>query len=614
MSDQRPARPWTGYAWSALAILGLALLALLAFMGAQSRLMGDDYVHFVIGRSLGPWETLQSWRESWNGSYSYYFLHGLIAPFAEVAPKITPAIIILLLTAGSYSLVHRGLGQLSLERYRTRMALALTACIAGVGIHAQVSPMSFYYFSASVRYLLPVALLVNFVAASLHCFALHSRMQLACATLAGTLLCFVIAGFSEIYLVFQFAFLLVAIAAAYLTLKGRKRRNALVIFGGGWSATLASLAVQISAPGVSIRRDNIREIVGEWDSTMASLVTRSIGETLALAFDAESFAAFLLMFCLGLFTMLVSVRPPETSTEANPNRASRHILYLGFLTQLAATPLIYSHTSDNPWLFGRYSPSYVTILAIHALFLSILALLLAAPDRFRLELARYRGGGAAPLLLTLLLVLALFALTQFRAIHWRALAYLVVSCSMLLIMITWRLLQLSSQRSVVVFLFCIVLASVLPTAAAIAPQLYTNLKVIPRTLTMWPFVVMFLGGVWGTLIGWQVRLGQGARHASGAAFTALRAFSYSAVLSLALLFIARNLQLAPSFAAVARGWDARQQYITEQREAGRQQVRIAPLAFDLPVYMKNIAPIQLTDADKYYGVDSLVPDNRLQEQ
>lgn len=100
--------------WTLAALPAFLPLAVFAYLGTFSRLIWDDYCVLGTGLALGPWENMLQWRASWNGSYSYYLLHGLIAPVDLVAVRLFPALIMLLWLVGlallAYKAISRGGG------------------------------------------------------------------------------------------------------------------------------------------------------------------------------------------------------------------------------------------------------------------------------------------------------------------------------------------------------------------------------------------------------------------------------------------------------------------------------------------------------------------------
>ncbi len=79
-----------------LVALAFAPVSLFAYLGHFSRLIADDYCHLALGNEHGAWGLILYTRESWNGSYSNYFLHGLLTPLDVAIPALLPPLIVVL--------------------------------------------------------------------------------------------------------------------------------------------------------------------------------------------------------------------------------------------------------------------------------------------------------------------------------------------------------------------------------------------------------------------------------------------------------------------------------------------------------------------------------------
>lgn len=111
-------------------------LVVFAYLGTFSRLINDDYCIFGAGLALGPWENMLYWRAFWNGSYSYYFFHGLIAPVGAVAVRIFPAFIILLWLFGLAFLACKVLSWAGVKQYRLPLALVFAGALVSATVNA----------------------------------------------------------------------------------------------------------------------------------------------------------------------------------------------------------------------------------------------------------------------------------------------------------------------------------------------------------------------------------------------------------------------------------------------------------------------------------------------
>ena len=597
--------------WLVLLMLSLAPLAVFTYLGSQSRLIGDDYWVFGAGRDLGPWESILKLRNTWTSTYSDFFLHSLVVPLRETAPRIMPAIIIIIWNFALACIVFQGLRLLKIGRHRLIIAVVFAAFIVGATVNGIISPLSVYYYWGAVKYLLPMALFTVYAAAALLLIPrIKSRRQVAVAALAGSLFCFINAGFSEMFLTYQLAFMTIALPALILFMRGRIRRVAFTFFGGGWLASFASFLIQLSAPGIANRHGYAQEILGTYTASVAELIIDSLAQTLRLTYDVDIFAGFVLLFFLGLYTTLSVYRPGKRSDDHEPIQITRAFLLFGFLAQLLFIPFIYSHTSDLPQVLGKYSYAYSIIFAINGGLLVGLGILLLYRQRINAWLAEKQSVADIIAVVTLLILLILFALTQIRPIYWKAFAFLFTSCHILLAMLAWLMAQKSLRRRLATFVFCVYGASLALNNAVILPEIYTHMRVIPRTLTMFPYCMVLLGLLWGVLLGYVLKQREGSCRSKTRRGNTLRLICFSAVMLISIVIVGRNAQLIPSFETFAREWDARQDHIIAERDSGKRVIAVSPLSFDLGTYMKQIKPFLIDPhAPVYYGVDAFIADD-----
>ena len=200
-------------------VVGIALMpaVLYAVLGQFSRMTSDDYVHLQRGLEFGPWANMLHWRDTWNGSYSYYFVHGLVARWDTLVPSLTAIFIIVTWSLGLGWLVWQILAFMEVKRYRSALAISLAALCVAASINAFYSPQSMYWFSASVRYTFPLAVFTVYLALMVVVAKrLRSNARLALSTLAAAAICFISAGFAETYLVYQLVFMSLMLTGLYV--------------------------------------------------------------------------------------------------------------------------------------------------------------------------------------------------------------------------------------------------------------------------------------------------------------------------------------------------------------------------------------------------------------
>ena len=364
--------------------------------------------------------------------------------------------------------------------------------------------------------------------------------------------------------------------------------------------------MQLTAPGIAIRRAHIESVVGVPKDSFLDLLTESIAQSFRIVYDAEVFAGFLLLLLIGLYAMLTSCQPVRAPTIPGAPPLTRPPLLIGLATQLLLIPLLYSHLSDNPQVLGRFSVSYATALTVNALLLVCFAALLVGRRRINRFFVIRRIAPSVIAVPLLLSVLGLFVMTQLRAIHWRALSYLLISAQILLFVTIWQLLG-SAERWKRLATICAPYGIfVAVNALVILSQLYNGQKLIPRSLTLVPYGMALNGLLWGLVLGYAVRQWNAACELRIKGWAALRWLSLFAAIALAISMAGRNAQLIGPFETFAREWDARQDHIIAQREQGLRMIVVEPMTFDMEGYLTQITPFHMvSDAARYYGVDAI---------
>ena len=427
--------------------LSLSPTLLFAFLGFHSRPMSDDYCHMRVGLDLGAWQGMLHWRQTWNGSYSDYFLHGLTAPLGRSVTSVAPAAIISLWLAGLAWINFRCLTWLNAAGWRRAMALGLASATVGASINAFFSLESIYWHAAATRYALPLALLTLYAGLTLeYASRRRSHRWSALALAAAFLLCFFAGGLSELHLTFQTAAMTLVLLSVVALVPKPARKPSLQMLSSGWLATLASLAVQLSAPGIGIRARKIATVTAPPNRDPLHMLSRSFDEAFQYLADDRSFAAFVMLLSASLFLMLAFYQPAERRRSRSPIPLARSPLLLGLLVQLLCLPLLWPHASDNPQFLGRYSAGYALALLVNATLVICASALLLGQARINRRLRAGSASGFAVPGVAVGVIILLFAMTQLRSVHWRAATYFFISCLLMLTMLSW-LLALGLTRS-----------------------------------------------------------------------------------------------------------------------------------------------------------------------
>lgn len=564
-----------------LLALCLAPMLLFAHLGFSSRPMSDDFCHFAITPSMSIWDNLLYWRngES-NGSFSNLAMNSLLTPFGLPVARAFPALLIGLWFVSTAALLSGLMGRLGLIRHRLVIALALAALLVAAISDSLYSSAALYWYTASLKYTAPMLVLTLYLLLLLH-VAKYTQGRAASwlTTIAGAALCFFAAGFAETLTMPMLAGLTLLIGALRVT-RGPGRCYLPVLIAG-WIATVASILVMITAPGLSAR--------AETTTSSLIVINRTTGDVLSLAANAwldhitdpAAFASFILLLAAGLLAALVYARPAKISANSL-GRVARNPLLFGLAAQLLLLPMLWSHQSDYPSILGRFSLGYSVSIACNAALLLGLGLLLWQRRRINSILARHSYIVPCALLAV---ILSLFALTQFRIIHWRANTYLWASAHSLLAVLAWQLsshLPSSVARRFAVGMGCLYITTWLGTAGVALAVNSCCKEDILRTYTFLAHLIAWSGLAWGAYLGWALK-------ASAQTNRLLKIGALAVALWLGCTIVGDNLALLPKFQQYAHEFDARQAYIVEHRQAEQRQFTFAPLSFDLPRYM-GIAP------------------------
>ncbi|MDE2855120.1 MAG: DUF6056 family protein [Chloroflexota bacterium] len=300
-------------AWLAAA-LALAPVALFAYLGHFSRMMGDDWGHFATAQQLGGADYFQFWWAQRYSSYTYILLHKALAPMGpEIMPQVFPAAIIALWLLSLAWLIAAILRILQIERNRRPVSVALAALLLTATLNSLYTWESIYWYSASVRYALPVALFILYIAFAIDGASRGRTSSGAVAVaLGGAVLCFLNAGFSEMQLVIQLVFLSCMLAGVFAFKGGRARGRMLAQIAAGWGGTVISLLLQLTSPAISTRMHDGSSL-GERVPlrSLGTLIAETVETAVAYLGDAGTVAGFSLMLLLGLTISLLMAQPRQ---------------------------------------------------------------------------------------------------------------------------------------------------------------------------------------------------------------------------------------------------------------------------------------------------------------
>lgn len=593
--------------WTLAALLACLPLAVFAYLGTFSRLIYDDYCFFGTGLNLNPWENVLHWRAYQNGHYSNIFLHGLLAPVGAVAVRILPAVVILLWLFGLYFLARRAVSYAGIEKQRTAIAIALAGAVVSATINGSFWQQVIFWYTASVAYALPLALLTIYAGLMWELLIRpEERMPPLPLIAAGAAVCFLNAGFAAFHMVVQLGIFSLAIPSVLAFVPKRLHRPSITVIGSGWLATIASLFVQLSAPGVTLRAQAIAEKWGIPDRSLNTLLSRTAKELFLASQKPELLAGIVFVFALGMILALM-LRLRDQPLSRAPFRLSRAPIMFGLCIQLLFIPLLWSHTSDMPQQLGRFSNGYMTVIIVNAILVLIFTVLVIGVHRVNSALARHAGSRIVIPCATLLVVVMLFVLTQFRSIHWQASSYIYFTIHLLLLVLAWQLavpLLAARSRRFAAFAAWAFASSWAASAPVALATVYT-LPVVPeRVLIFLSFSLVLNGLIWGLFLGLAIRRLYTASPIEklGHRFLLCSCLVIFSVIGMGIA--AGQMRHAPLLSSFAGEWDARHHYIMAHRELG-QPIVVDPLSSNLREFMRHNAS-DIPCADDYYRVDVVI--------
>jgi len=590
-----------------LTLLALLPAAHFAYLGSFSRMLEDDFVFLQIGRELGPWGSMLHWRDFFWGSYSDVFLHGLVAPVHTLMPPIMPTIIILIWFFALVWLVVQWLSFMRIERNRLSIAIAVSALTVAVAINAFYVPQSFFWYSASVRYVLPLPIFLVFLAAALQTATRsYNSRSLALIGVISAAICSASAGLSEMYMVFQLALLTLVSLFVFLSV-GRDRRSPLVILlGAGWLGTFASFIVQATAPGVAQRMISLVD-QGIWSPIrdLSELLSGTVELTLQHLGHQAAFAGFMMLMALAMFVTLNASGVDHEPSQSISFRLARWPLWLGLIVQGFFALFLWSHVSDNPLVFGRFSPAFMAVVSINAALIAVLVFLLWKRERVALAVRRNSSGLFIYCGVMFTLMFSVFALTQLRIIHFKAATFLFGTAMVILCILCEGLLSVVPDKGIRrwgLYAVMWLLTTLLCIAALAAASLVSQGGIQPRIMAAVAFTQVVGGLFWGSFLGLMIKR-VGSMTAAGTTWiTRLRLLSFAIVLIICIGMVNGHAKSTPHLAAFAEEWDERHQLLLNWRDSGRQIDEVPPLtSIDIAEYFCCSNSSSAWQANFYYG-------------
>ncbi len=605
-------RRGSALAWT-VALLALLPPAVLGYLGSHSRLLSDDYCHIAWSARYGILGGLRHVRDTWNGSYSNYFVQFLFESNGEAAPAVFSLLTIVIWLIGLAWLTLIALRRLRVQQLRLPLALTISGLLVAAAINGFQSLQSFYWMAAVVAYALPVAILTLIIA-----FALESALRpgghISAALGVIAVACLLNAGFAPMFVVFQGATLSMLLLGAMLFLRETNRRRCLILLGAGCLATAAAALIMLTAPGFWVRAGShvYAELnLGPPIRALPALLTRSLEILFEQVGHQPAFTSFALMLSLGLCLALRLYRPQRAPRPQRPAALARGPLWTGLVVQALFLPLLWAHTSDAPQFLGRFSAAFFLVVCLNIGQCLVFSLLLMFRRRTDMFLRGNESAWRAYAYAILLAALLLFAMDQVRSIHYKAATYLFASALawlfILLRQLAGRVADADSRlwRRLPLFASGAALFSYL---ALIALPLFALGFLSERILAGTAFLHVASGLIWGLGIGILLRRSGLVAASYGASSGGFLLCAALLTLILAAGIVIGPGQRLPNLRAFAAEWDSRHEEIVRQRDGGSEAIVVPELSYNLSELVYDFHIFDDTHnycARLYYGVESI---------
>ncbi len=590
-----------------LVLLSLAPILLFAYMGQHTRMIHDDFGFIATGRELGAWDTMILYYNTKSSAYSGRYIRAALSPLGVLLPPLSTMIIVGLSVFGVYLLLREAIAQLGIPGRRWLVALAGSALVSAATINAFYSPQSFYWFSASMAYTLPLGALGGCLALSNWILKRSVKpMILVVGAAVCALIMFLTAGAAEMFVVFQFVFLTLLAVLALAVVDERKRRALAIIAAAMLLATLLGLVIQVTSPGVAARFAADAERYSPPVTSLSLLLSLTAQLTFESVGRPTAFAGFVLMLSAGMVTALSAFQPTATPRPELAGRRVTAAALLGLSLQLGLLPIMLAHKSDSPLLLGRYSLSYLLALALHAALLLTFAVAFWRRRQLQLALSRRRQTLPAVSAVIMLAFALLFALTQVRRIDARASTYMFISALSLLAILAllWQGGAVNRRtRMLGVVALAFPLIAWLTIAALYCVTFIGHGFTSDRIMSGPVWLQVLSGLVWGIYLGYLVKSCPFTYEGRLEWERWLAIGSLTAALVVGGGIFLGHLRLVPKLQTYAAEWDARHAYIIEQRDSGSAHITVKPLSFDLADYL-GLGTVR--SAERFYGLESIV--------
>lgn len=592
-------------------LLALLPIALYAWQGQYLRPMIDDYYTLRIGRELGPWNGMLFHYNTWSGGYTNFYIKSAMAPLDTLTPAATTWHLIAMWLIAALWLARALLPWLGIKTPGWQLVFVIAASIVTASIYSQYSSQTFYWHAAAIGYSMPVTILTMFLAL-LADSSLRSATdrQIFWRASASVLLCFLSAGFSEIFVALQATLLTFGLLFAPAFRRGKARRNFMLLLGPAWLATLAGLLIHSNSPGVALRMEAESMSFAMTAGEYLEWAARAVEFSIQVVGSPRALTGFSLLFCVSLGATLFCSPPRANGSAGKVVCLRRSLFWLGLLSQLLMLPMLWAYRSEDPQVFGRFSREFMVVIAANAILILFFAFACWRWRRIRAALAQSARLVWFCLCTFLAAALILFGLMQLSDIGWQGQSYLYLSTLLLLLLLAGQLTSWLCDT----WLRSLFLAAILSTLVAwllIGAIIFIAFVSVGymqmRLLALATAAMVFSGLVWGACLGSLMKQWLHERSASKNWISWLGICSAVVALMIGVDIVSGQARIIPRLAGYASEWDDRHRSIIDQRDRGERDIKVQPLNFNMPRFLAQTSDREthFRYALAYYGVDSI---------
>lgn len=565
-------------------LLCLAPMLMFAWIGLYARPQSDDLCHIVDASMQTVWEAVLIKRSGINGSSANIVVMNLLGPLDIHVTALFPTLLIASWFATSAALLNKTLALLNAPRSRT-IAVSASALLISAACAGFYTLRSVYWYTASVKYGLPMTLVTVYLLLLLHVITRPPGKGSAWRLTAfGAALCFAAANFAEAMALLMILSLTLLLGVVWLA-GDEWRRRCFSALAAGWVGSAAAILAMLTTPALlnrgsaSIRLDSLGLQMSSAADKWLDRIT-----------DPSLLPSFALMVAAGILIGMAlpsSPRAQHGSTSAIPAR-------IALLIQALLLPIILNHQSFDAGFLGRYSLEYTVIIAANVALIGLFALSSRRKSAEGLHNISWlpKAGLAIALLIIVLLTT--------RGMQWQSYLFLWLTLHSLLLIVAGQLsLGISAavlRRFIVgmVVLYAMICLGGLALSIAIS-FFVTNYQ--GRIYTFIPFLVVWGGLAWGVYFGWGFKLLGGSLHL-------VRIGSLLVALWLGGGILANTLSVAESFRYFANVFDQRHEQILAIRATGLRDIQVPQPPLDLKTFLREV-PREVPCLYTYYDIDSL---------